>query len=86
MLLCGMSFINPIHIQFIFGIEDQLILSYNPDFQHEKRYDANFMSYLLLPVKDYCFLPLHLPVPSMTFLKIAWSSSTDLPFSLAMAT
>lgn len=56
------------------------------DFQHEKRYDTNFMSYLLLPVKDYCFLPLHLPVPSMTFLKIAWSSSTDLPFSLAMAT
>ena len=44
------------------------------------------MSYLLLPVKDYCLLPLHLPVPSMTFLKIAWSSSTDLPFSLAMAT
>ena len=31
MLLCGMSFINPTHIQFIFGIEDQLILSYNPN-------------------------------------------------------
>ena len=30
MLLCGMNFINLIRIQFIFGIEDQLILSYNP--------------------------------------------------------
>ena len=30
MLLCGMNFINLTHIQFIFGIEDQLILSYNP--------------------------------------------------------
>ena len=32
MLLCGMNFINLIRIQFIFGIEDQLILSYNPSF------------------------------------------------------
>ena len=31
MLLCGMNFINLIRIQFIFGIEDQLILSYNPN-------------------------------------------------------
>ena len=30
MLLCGMNFMNLTHIQFIFGIEDQLILSYNP--------------------------------------------------------
>lgn len=28
--MCGMNFINLIRIQFIFGIEDQLILSYNP--------------------------------------------------------
>ena len=58
MLLCGMNFINLIRIRSIFGIEDQLILSYNPemyknicwsssardhrDFQHEKRYDTNF--------------------------------------------
>ena len=30
MLLCGMNFINLIRIRSIFGIEDQLILSYNP--------------------------------------------------------
>lgn len=29
--MCGMNFINLIRIQFIFGIEDQLILSYNPN-------------------------------------------------------
>jgi hypothetical protein len=32
--LCGMNFINLIRIQFIFGIEDQLILSYNPIFSY----------------------------------------------------
>lgn len=28
--MCGMNFINLIRIRSIFGIEDQLILSYNP--------------------------------------------------------
>ena len=36
MLLCGMNFINLIRIQFIFGIEDQLILSYNPKTEKKK--------------------------------------------------
>ena len=36
MLLCGMSFIHLIRIQFIFGIEDQLILSYNPKTEKKK--------------------------------------------------
>ncbi len=34
--MCGMNFINLIRIQFIFGIEDQLILSYNPKTEKKK--------------------------------------------------
>lgn len=36
MLLCGMNFINLIRIRSIFGIEDQLILSYNPKTEKKK--------------------------------------------------
>ena len=36
MLLCGQNYINLIRIRSIFGIEDQLILSYNPKTEKKK--------------------------------------------------
>ena len=59
-----MNFINLIRIQFIFGIEDQLILSYNPLTISDS---LDFMRHFV-PLKSVPYLTGSIPLISTTYL------------------